>query len=216
MLDYDVVFSCVDRPWPRHVMNVSAYADVLSVIDGGLRLEPAVGGGLRNAYCRSHIAGPGRPCLSCIGQYDPGDVQADRDGSLDAPSYIASLPPGSPLVARQNVSALSIAAASAQLNQFLSLVVAPAGFGDPGPLRFSLATHRLEHLHDRCVAGCPYQASVGIGDGRIDATSKHALAENARFARGVVHRRPRVRLARLVDDGLTTTARFLSHIPGQR
>lgn len=179
LLDFDVVFSCVDRPWPRHVLNTVAYSDLIPVIDGGLRLEPRPEGGMRNAYWRSQVVTAGRPCLVCIGQYNPAHVQLERDGSLDDPAYIARMSAQSPLRANQNVSALSIAAASALLNQFLSLVVAP-GLGDPGPLRHSLATHQIEHLDISCVPGCPYSDSVGDGDRRIDPTGVHAAAERAR------------------------------------
>jgi len=182
LLDFDVVFSCVDRPWPRHVLNTVAYADLIPVIDGGLRLEPRSEGGMRNAYWRSQVVTAGRPCLACIGQYDPAHVQLERDGSLDSPSYIAGIPPGSPLRANQNVSALSIAAASALLNQFLSLVVAPSGMGDPGPLRQNLATHQIEHLDVSCVDACPYSESVGDGDRRLDPTAPHPASERIRGA----------------------------------
>lgn len=182
LLDFDVIFSCVDRPWPRHVLNTVAYSDLIPVVDGGLRLEAQDQGGMRNAYWRSHVVTAGRPCLYCIGQYDPGDVQLERDGSLDDPTYIAGLPPGSHLRVNQNVSALSIAAASALLNQFLSLVVAPSGIGDPGPLRHRLATHRIDHIEVSCVDGCPYAESVGDGDRRIDPTGSHPRADRTRAA----------------------------------
>ncbi|MGH2693332.1 MAG: HesA/MoeB/ThiF family protein [Actinomycetota bacterium] len=182
LLDFDVVFSCVDRPWPRHVLNTVAYADLIPVIDGGLRLEPRPGGGMRNAYWRSQVVTAGRPCLACIGQYDPAHVQLERDGSLDSPSYVAGIPAESPLRANQNVSALSIAAASTLLTQFLSLVIAPGGMGDPGPLRHGLATHRIEHLDVSCVDDCPYSKSVGDGDGRLDPTAPHPAAEQVRGA----------------------------------
>lgn len=181
LLDFDVIFSCVDRPWPRHVLNTVAYADLIPVVDGGLRLDPLAAGGLRNAIWRSQVVTDARPCLACIGQYDPAHVQLERDGSLDNPAYIASLPAGSSMRANQNVSALSIAAASALLNQFLSLVVAPGGLGDPGPLRHDLARHRIDPADVlSCAPDCPYQQSVGDGDRRLDPAAPHALAERVR------------------------------------
>jgi hypothetical protein len=199
-LDFDVIFSCVDRPWPRHVLNTIAYADLIPLVDGGLRLDPLPKGGLRNAIWRSHVATVGRPCLVCIGQYEPAHVQLERDGSLDSPSYIASLPASSPLRANQNVSALSIAVASALLNQFLMLVVAPSRLGDPGPLRHDLVRHCIEFADvTKCVVDCPYQNSVGDGDRRLDPTGRHAAAAKAR--------RGDTTLTRLLTSGLSLVER---------
>jgi len=214
VLDFDVVFSCTDRPWPRHVLNTVAYADLIPVIDGGLRLEPRPEGGMRNAYWRSQVVTAGRPCLVCIGQYDPAHVQLERDGSLDNPTYIAGLPPECALRANQNVSALSIAAASALLNQFLSLVVAPSGVGDPGPLRHSLATHRSEAVDVACVDACPYSQSVGEGDRRLDPTGPHEAARRARTADPAGRRLLRAGVGG-VERGATGGAAMLTRIAGR-
>ncbi len=124
LLDFDVVFSCVDRPWPRHVLNTAAYADLIPVIDGGIHVEPHPRGGIHGAIWRSHVTGPDHICLACNGQYSPADVALERDGSLDNPAYIAGLPAEHPLTTRQNVSILSVNSAGALLAQFLSFVIA--------------------------------------------------------------------------------------------
>jgi hypothetical protein len=194
-LDYDVIFCCVDRPWPRHVLNTIAFSDALPVIDGGVRLEPGQSG-LRNAYWRSHIAGAGRACIRCVGQYNVADVQLERDGSLDNPTYIASLPNDSPLRVRQNVYATSLAAASALTNQFLSLVVAPSGFGDPGALRYDLRQHRVDPVEAACPPACAYVQQRDRGDGRVDPTGRHAAAQEVVAARHRARAQWQVRAAR--------------------
>lgn len=208
-LDYDVVFSCVDRPWPRHVLNTIAYSDVIPVIDGGVRLEPGAHGGLRNAYWRSHVVGSGRTCIRCLRQYDVADVQLERDGSLDDPTYIAGLPSNSPLRTRQNVFATSMAAASALTNQFLSLVVAPSGFGDPGPMRFDLRHHRAEPVREACADQCAYRRQADLGDGRLDPTGIHQHGRDVIGSRVAARRALLVRISRSVV-GLSQRAEHLT------
>lgn len=126
-LDCDVLFSCADRPLPRHLLNLIAQAHLIPVIDGGILATQTKSGRLLSADWRSHIVGPHRRCLACIGQYDPGLVAADREGLLDDPTYIAKLDKTNPLVARENVFVYSAACASAELLQLLSYVIAPLG-----------------------------------------------------------------------------------------
>lgn len=182
-LDYDIMFSCVDRPWPRHVLNTIAYADLVPVIDVGIRVQSFPDGALRNAYWRTSVARPCGVCLACLGQFDPAFVQVERDGSLDSPSYLEGLPEDSPLKIRQNVAIFSASAASAALEHFISYLITPSGFGDTGPIEYALATHSMTRSTAQCVDGCPYSGDAGVGDRRFDPTGRHEAAERARANR---------------------------------
>jgi hypothetical protein len=90
-LDADVIFSCVDRPWPRHVLNAMAYNNLIPVIDGGI-YALVDGDTFVHANWRIHTVGPTRGCLVCINALDRDDVSLDIAGKLDDPDYIKSLP----------------------------------------------------------------------------------------------------------------------------
>jgi hypothetical protein len=173
-LDYDVIFSCVDRPWPRAILNTIAYTDMIPVIDGGIAIDSfdeADGGGMRSATWRSHVLVPGRPCMACNGQLDPSTVPLDRDGLLDDAEYIAKS--GITVPGRQNVAALSASVSAALLSQFVSLVAAPGGFGAPQPQRYLLATHTQDDVPNATRAGCGFEGSMATGDARPDASRHH-------------------------------------------
>ena len=207
-LDYDVIFSCVDRPWPRAVLNQLAYSDLIPVIDGGLAVEPFPAGGMRNATCRAHVITPGRPCLQCNGQIDGAQVARDRAGLFDDPTYIRTA--GLRVLSRENVSLLAPSVTASMLGQFVSLTVAPGGLGVPDPLRFSLSTHTLEHLPAQTHAGCAYEQATGSGDRRPTLTKHHPAAEAARQHRETTARTLRVRTGRAVQhllDASTTAIR---------
>jgi molybdopterin/thiamine biosynthesis adenylyltransferase len=214
-LDYDVIFSCVDRPWPRAVLNQLAYSDLIPVIDGGIAIDAFDDGdGMRNATWRSHVLRPGRPCLECNRQLKPAEVTLDRQGLLDDHDYIRSSGRKEP--ARQNVATLSISAAASQLAQFISLAVAPGGIGEPGPLQYVLSTHELERPPALNGAGCHFEQFTGRGNTRAILTGTHERAERARAARRDQQQRPIVRLARTGDDLLLAARRKLASLPGLR
>ena len=175
-LDHDLIFSCVDRPWPRAVLNAVAYSDFIPVIDGGIGIDTFEDGMMRNATWRSHVIRPMRPCMSCNRQLDLGQVIPDREGLFDDPEYIAGAG-RSDVPANQNVAPLSVNVAASLLAQYVSFSVAPAGLGDPGPLRYALSSHFLQRLDDVTRPHCPVELSEGVGDQRAELTGRHEQAE---------------------------------------
>ena len=199
-LDFDVIFSCVDRPWARAVLNSVAYAHLIPVVDGGIGIDAfADGNGMRGATWRSHVVRPGRPCMACNGQLDLAAVTADRAGDLDDPRYIASLD-GNGRDWGENVAALSVSAAAGLLAQYVSLTVAPGGLGEPGPLRYVLSTHTLEHVPAQTRPTCPVEARIADGDTALTLAGTHHAAEQRRAARRDAGRKWDVRLGRVADD----------------
>lgn len=164
-LDYDVVVSCVDRPWPRAVLNALAYADLIPVIDGGLTLAVLPDGHMRSGSWRAHTLVPGRPCMLCTRQVNPTDIQLDRQGLLDDPNYIEQSG-REPVSGAPNVAAYSASVSAALLAQFVSLTAHPGRRGVPPPLRYLLSTHSLQALTDTTGQFCQYEFDTAIGDGR--------------------------------------------------
>jgi molybdopterin-synthase adenylyltransferase len=212
-LDFDHVICCVDRPWPRSVLNAMAYRDLIPVIDGGIAVDVfADGNGMRNATWRSHVIRPGRPCLSCNGQLDLSAVTADAAGTLDDPVYIAGLADVTATDDGQNVAALSISAAAGILAQHISLNVAPGGVGEPGPLQYLLSTHTLEHLDVASRLHCPLEALTACGDPALRMVGRHAVAEARRHSRESPRLPAKIRLGRAGNNMLTRAGALLASL----
>jgi ThiF family protein len=164
-LDCDVLFSCVDRPWGRHVLNLIAYAHLIPVVDGGIRVRTNRLGKLTAADWRAHTATIGRPCLQCLGQYDPGLVQTEREGNLDDPRYIEGLPDDHPLKARENVFAFSMSCAGQQMLQMLALILAPLDQPNPGAQLYHFVGGFMEEpQYSRCHEECLFLSLIARGD----------------------------------------------------
>jgi hypothetical protein len=189
-LDQDVLFCCVDKPWPRAVLNFVAYAHLIPVIDGGVAID-VLNERMRGAEWRSHIAAPGRRCLECLGQYDPADVGIERGGYLEDPFYIQHLPPETPRkFSGENVFNFSMAAAAAELNQFVSMVVGPAGFADIGAQVFHFTTGTVDIEAAGCEPGCLYaEQLLAQGDTTgLEVTGEHSVAAQKRDQRSLAEK----------------------------
>jgi molybdopterin/thiamine biosynthesis adenylyltransferase len=185
-LDCDVIFSCVDRPWARSVLNYIAYGHLIPVVDGGILVTASKSKGLIAADWRAHIGGPGRRCLECLGQYDPGLVSTERDGYFDDPHYIEGLPDDHFIKRNENVFAFSASVASFEILQLLMMILAPLGVSNAGAQMY----HFVPGLFDRpsfdpCNANCPFSTSLLARGDRSGMTlgGLHAAADKARLDR---------------------------------
>ena len=208
-LDHDLIFSCVDRPWPRSVLNSLAYSDFIPVIDGGIGIDTFDDGRMRNATWRSQVIRPMRPCMSCNRQLDLGQVIPDIQGLLNDPEYIAGFG-RSDVPTNQNVAPLSVSVAASLLAQYVSFSVAPAGLGDPGPLRYALSSHFLERLDHVTRPHCPVESGEDAGDKRADLTGRHEQAERLRQLANSPS--AKTRLLRWIDDRTQALDRLLDRL----
>ena len=155
------------------MLNAIAYADLIPVIDGGIAIDTLPTGKMRGATRRAQTVVPGRPCLTCSGQISMTEVALEMSGDLDDPEYIRRA--GRENVSgRPNVAALCAGVSASQLEHFVSLVAHPGGQPVPGPLRFSLAAHHLEHLPHSTQRYCPAEHAVAVGDARTVMTREPA------------------------------------------
>ena len=181
-LDCDVLFSCVDRPWPRSVLNFIALAHLIPVIDGGIAIERRFNGaGVLRADWRAHTVTPTRRCMECLGQFDPGEVQADREGLFEDPGYIRNLPPDHPSRHNENVFAFAASVAAFEVLQFLSLVVPMPGRRHPGAQTYHFVPALLDKELGGCKPTCYPHSLVGLGDqSGLVVTGPDSVAERHR------------------------------------
>jgi hypothetical protein len=181
-LDCDLLFSCVDRPWGRSVLNHIAYAHLIPVVDGGISVSVTKRSELRGADWKAHTAAPGRRCLECLGQYDPGLVSVEKLGLLEDPNYIQGLPRDHEGRRNENVFAFSMGCAYMELQQMLSMVLVPAGLSNVGQQTYHFATGRFdEPLYEKCLPSCYQTGQIAIGDhSGVTVTGKHPAAEKCR------------------------------------
>lgn len=162
LMDCDVVFSCVDRPLPRHVLNRLSYSAAVPVVDGGILVRfRSRDRAFLGANWSVHTVGPGRPCLLCRGAYDLESVSLEETGLLDDPHYVQGLPDDSPLKRRENIFPLSAAVASFEVLQLVAMVSGLMDLPDLEQQRYSYypGVIRIEKM-DGCRPDCPFPALV--------------------------------------------------------
>lgn len=163
-LDCDVLFSCVDKPHARSILNHLAFAHLIPVIDGGIGVRFR-DGRFRGVDWQAHTVGPGRACLECLGQFQAADVQTEIEGKLDDPSYFEGLDEEHPLKRNENVFPFSMNLASLEVLQFVALATGVGGLHDFGVQRFRIPPGVVTSDSRReCQPGCPLEGLVAHGD----------------------------------------------------
>jgi molybdopterin/thiamine biosynthesis adenylyltransferase len=179
-LDCDVLFSCVDRPRARHILNHMAYGHFIPVIDGGIAVRFKYGE-FTGVDWQLQTVAPGRPCLECLGAYNPLDVTLEEGGQLDDPSYMIGLPDNHRLKNNENVFPFSANLASLEVLQFIALTTGAGGINNFGVQRYRYWPGVVDSDVEReCREGCDCKDFEGQGDQFFKLFGKDVGAEAAR------------------------------------
>ena len=179
-LDCDVLFSCVDRPRPRYILNHFAYPHLIPVIDGGVAVR-FKGGEFSGVDWQLQTVGPDHPCLSCLGAFDMGDVATEVEGKLDDPSYLQGLANDHRFKRNENVFPFSSNLASLEVLQLISLSTGIAGISDFGVQRFRYLPGILDADTERtCLRDCEFTSMIAQGDRHFALFGRDIGAELAR------------------------------------
>lgn len=181
-IDCDILFSCVDRPWARYVLNTISYANLIPVIDGGIEASfSKKRNNLEQARWRTSTIGVDRRCMCCSKQYTPEDVAQEMAGDFDDPSYIQGLPAEHFINRGENVFAFSLGLAGLEIQQFLSLIIQPKGVYY-GMKEMDFVTGNIDFdFKYHCDNHCYTNDILATGDlANKELISKHEVAEKVR------------------------------------
>jgi molybdopterin/thiamine biosynthesis adenylyltransferase len=182
-LDCDVLFSCVDRPRARQILNHFAYAHLIPVIDGGIQVRFKAGA-FSGADWQVQTVGPARACLQCLRQFDPSDADTERAGMLDDPSYMQGLPSSHRLKANENVFPFSMNLASLEVMHLVAVATAAGRQDDFGIQRFRYMPGVLDQDDTAtCLPECDMAGLAASGDSRFCLTGPDVAAEAVRARR---------------------------------
>ena len=107
-----------DRPRARQILNHFAYAHLIPVIDGGIQAR-FKNDEFSGVDWQLQTVSPGRPCLECLGAFNPNDASTEAAGKMDDPTYLQGLPLDHRFKRNENVFSFSANLASLEnLNPF--------------------------------------------------------------------------------------------------
>ena len=163
-LDCDILFSCVDRPVPRDVLNYIANAHLIPVIDGGVAVETdRRADRLFSAHWRAHVITPYHQCMRCNGQYNSSMVTMELDGSLDDPSYTSNLP-AEERARNQNVFPFALSAAGMEVNLMLRYLLALDWWPLVRQQDYQFVTAETRTINGECHPNCSFRERRAMGN----------------------------------------------------
>ena len=161
-IDCDILFSCVDKPLARDILNYIANAHLIPVIDGGIHIENT-NDRLQAAHWRSHIIVPHQQCMRCLGQYSTSMVLLENEGLLDDPSYVSKIP-SEARRNNQNVFPFSLSAASMEVNLMLHYLLRQSWWPNLRQQDYQFVLGENFLSFDVCHEGCEFRKRVALGD----------------------------------------------------
>jgi len=169
VLDCDIVFCVTGNAFARQVLDHASYAYLIPVIDGGttLLVNPKDGG----ITGRSQIAeaGPGGPCLECLGVYsrDEATIAREEPGMQDQSSYVQVAGGASTRNVPRAPSVISTngLVASVMTQRFLCTVLGfPPGEGLGQQRYYVNQGEMLWGPTESCHSTCAKHSWIGLGD----------------------------------------------------
>ena len=164
-LSCDLLFSCVDRPLPKDLLNHIAYAHCIPVVFGGIFIDNKTNGRLAQANWSTSVIGPGYQCLRCDGQYTTSDVVQERDGTLDDPEYLKTAGDVETTPRNQNVFPLSAHLGSAMVLEMVRFLITEDWWpAKSGKTTYSFVSGDQERSRSGCNLNCAVHQRTGRGD----------------------------------------------------
>jgi len=179
-LDCEVLFSCVDRPRARKILNHIAYAHLIPVIDGGIAVRFKKGD-FSGVDWQLQTVAPGRVCLECLRAFTSADASTEEAGKFDDPTYLQGLPTDHNVKRNENVLPFSENLASLEIFHLVALVTGAAGQTGFGIQRFRWIPGLLDYdVTRKCEACCDIDSLVAQGDRHFHLYGRDRGAEAAR------------------------------------
>ncbi len=163
----DAIFSCVDRPHARQILNFIAYAHLIPVIDGGIKVRTnRTNTKLVGADWKVQTVGYDRCCLECLEQYTSALASLDKEGYLDKENYINNADENiKAVLGSENVFSFSMNVASLEVLQLLSLLTLPEYLAKRNQQFYHFTIGKFEEAEEKeCSDTCLYKSIIATGD----------------------------------------------------